>query len=82
VKSFAVIFALALALGALSGCNEVELETKDEQRYSIVSHSGMAQPILLDQESGKTWRLTDEGWEPIQAFSKKGKAIDWDDVDD
>ena len=82
MKILPIAFALVVAGVALAGCSEVELEAEDEKRFAIVSHSGMSQPILLDQESGETWRLTETGWQPIQALTRKGKAVDWKDLDD
>ena len=82
MKFLPIVFALTVAGGALAGCSEVELETGDEKRFAIVTHAGMSQPILLDQESGETWRLTEAGWQPIQALTRKGKAVDWEDLDD
>ena len=79
-----VAIALALLFGSfvLAGCSDVDVEAEDTNRFAIVSHAGMSQPILLNQESGETWRLTGEGWQPIQALDRKGRAVDWKDLDD
>ncbi|HUU71729.1 MAG TPA: hypothetical protein VMW70_03825 [Burkholderiales bacterium] len=82
MKFLPIAFVLTVAGGALAGCSEVELEAGDEKRFAIVSHAGLSQPILLDQESGETWRLTEAGWQPIQALTRSGKAVDWEDLDD
>ena len=79
-----VIFTLVLILGSLAvaGCSDVEVEAEDEKQFTIVSISGQPQPILLNQVTGETWRLTDSGWQRIGALSKKGKVIDWKDAED
>lgn len=76
--------ALALLLGSLflAGCSDVDVESDNENRFTLVSHAGMPQPILLNQKSGQTWRLTDQGWQPIRVFDRKGKIVDWKHLDD
>ena len=76
------VLVLAVAGLCLAGCSEVEIESEDEMRFTIVSHSGVSDPILLDQANGRTWRLTEEGWQPIPALDRKGRTVDWEDLDD
>ncbi len=81
-RNVAITLALLLGSLVLAGCSDVEVEAGDKNRFTIVSHAGMSQPILLNQESGETWRLTGEGWQPIQALDRKGRPVDWKDLDD
>ncbi|KPK31867.1 MAG: hypothetical protein AMJ66_07635 [Betaproteobacteria bacterium SG8_40] len=81
-KTVRITLWLLLGSFVLAGCSDVDVEAEGENRFAIVSNAGMSQPILLNQESGETWRLTDEGWQPIQALDRKGRAVDWKDLDD
>lgn len=81
-KFVPVTFSLFLAGFALAGCSDVKVESEDENRFAIVSHASMPEPILLNQKSGETWRLTEDGWQPIKALNRKGKVVDWKDLDD
>jgi hypothetical protein len=83
MKKFVLItLALLFAGFALVGCSDVEVDAEDNNRFTIVSHDGMPQPILLNRKSGQTWRLTEEGWQPIKALDRKGRVVDWEDLDD
>ena len=80
---FAVL-TLVLLLGSLglAGCSDVEVETEDKKRFTIFSNTGSPQPILLNQVTGETWRLTDSGWQRIGVVAKNGKEYDWESPDD
>jgi len=75
---------LVLVLGSLgvAGCSDVEVESEDEKRFTIVSNVGSPQPILLDQVTGETWQLADSGWQRIRLVAKNGKVVDWEEPDD
>jgi hypothetical protein len=77
-------FTLVLLLASLgfSGCSDVEVENEDEKRFRIYSDTGSPQPILLDQVTGETWRLTESGWQAIGLVGKKGKVDEWEEPDD
>jgi hypothetical protein len=77
-------FTLVLVLGSLglAACTDVEIETEDEKRFTIFSIAGTPQPILLNQETGESWQLTDSGWQRIREVVKNGKVIDWENPDD
>ena len=79
-----VAFTLVLVLGSLglAGCSDVEVETGDEKQFTIFSGTGSPQPILLNQVTGETWRLTDSGWQRIGLVARNGKVVEWENPDD
>ena len=70
MKSFTCI-ALALASFALASCRFPDMAS--ENHFVVVAYSGMSAPVLLNENTGESWRLTDSGWQPI-AMLKAGAA--------
>lgn len=68
-----VYVALTLAGLALASCrfpNGVA-----ENHFTVVATPGMSAPILLNEATGESWRLTDSGWQPI-AIPLKEHAVE------
>ena len=68
MKTFAYI-ALALAGLALASCRFPN--GASENHFAVVATPSMSAPILLNETTGESWRLTDSGWQPI-AMLKEG----------
>ena len=71
-----VYVALTLAGLALAGCrfpNGVA-----ENHFAVVATPSMSAPILLNEATGESWRLTDSGWQPIAIL--KERAVESDKI--
>ena len=70
MKTFTYI-ALTLAGLVLASCRLPDGVA--EHHFAVVATPALSAPILLNETTGDSWRLTDAGWQPI-AILKEGAA--------
>ncbi len=68
MKTFACV-TLTLASLVLASCRFPDFAA--ERHFVVVANPGMPAPILLNETTGESWRLTDSGWQSI-AMVKEG----------